>query len=167
MSSLSPQSGEHGLAIRPSPGLPSVELHTGTAVTHSHPPHWHDEYFVTAITGGEGVFHFQGQAHRAAAGTMMIVVPGEIHSHLSGPGGRSFRSLHAGHDLIAGLAPELPRLRSPEVDLSDSCVAVRCGGDARSRTSAGRTSEKRCCNSDDSESRARQGILHRMVVRGE
>ena len=112
MAASSPHAGRAGLEIRSSPGLPSIELHAGTAVTHSHPTHWHDEYFVTAITRGEGVFHFRGQAHRAPAGTLMLVAPGEIHSHASRPGGRSFRSLHAGNALIAGLAPELSRLRS-------------------------------------------------------
>lgn len=115
MAVSSPTPDRTGLEIRPSPGLPAIELHVGAAVTHSHPAHWHDEYFVTAITEGEGVFRFRGQAHRVPAGTMMLVVPGEIHAHVSGPAGRSFRSLHAVRALVAGLAPELPPLRSTPI----------------------------------------------------
>jgi AraC-like DNA-binding protein len=88
------------------PGLPSIELHAGTAFAHSHPPHWHDEYFVSAITKGEGVFRFRGAAHPAPAGTLVLIVPGEVHTHVSGPGGRSFRSLHAGRTVLEDLVPE-------------------------------------------------------------
>jgi AraC-like DNA-binding protein len=100
--------GRARLDIRRAPGLPSIELHAGTAYTHSHPPHWHDEYFLTVITAGEGVFRFRGAEHHSPAGTLVLVVPGEVHSHGSGPVGRSFRSLHAGSALVAGLVPEVP-----------------------------------------------------------
>ena len=109
-----PNGGAPGaLDVRIAPGLPQVELHVGRAFAHSHPPHWHDEYFLTAITEGEGVFRFRGNAHRAPAGSLVLVLPGEVHSHASGRRGRSFRSLHAASSLIAGLYPELPKaLRS-------------------------------------------------------
>ena len=101
------------LEISRAPGLPSVELHAGTAFAHSYPGHWHDEFFVTAITEGEGVFGYRGTEHRATRGTLVFVVPGEVHSHGSGRGGRSFRSLHAGNPLVTGLAPELPQMAGP------------------------------------------------------
>src|SRR5262245_16734466 len=104
-----PKGGDRAhLDIRRAPGLPSIELHAGTAFTHSHPPHWHDEFFVTAITGGKGAFRFRGREHRAPAGTLVFIAPGEVHAHASGPGGRSFRSLHAGGTHVVSLAPELP-----------------------------------------------------------
>ena len=109
-----PASRDRGrLEISRAPGLPSVELHAGTAFAHSYPGHWHDEFFVTAITDGEGVFGYRGKEHRAARGTMFFVVPGEVHSHGSGRGGRSFRSLHAGNPLVSSLAPELSRMAGP------------------------------------------------------
>ena len=105
----SPNGRDHGgLEIRIAPGLPQVELHAASAFAHSHPPHWHDEYFLTAITEGEGVFGFRGTEHRARAGSLVLVVPGEVHTHASGRHGRSFRSLHAGSALIAGLTEEFP-----------------------------------------------------------
>jgi AraC-like DNA-binding protein len=95
------------------PGLPAIELHAGRAFAHSHPPHWHDEYFVSAITGGEGRFRFRGDEHPAPAGTVVLIVPGEVHAHTSGRRGRSFRSMHAGRGLVEGLVPELtPGMRS-------------------------------------------------------
>ena len=111
------------LAIRTAPGLPSVELHTGAAFTHSHPPHWHDEYFVSAITGGEGVFRFRGIEHRAPVGTLVLVTPGEVHSHASGREGRSFRSLHAAGAFVSGLVPE--RRRDLQSRTFDDAALVR------------------------------------------
>jgi len=108
-----PPASRDRLEISRAPGLPSVELHAGTAFAHSYPGHWHDEFFVTAITDGEGVFGYRGKEHRAARGTMFFVVPGEVHSHGSGRGGRSFRSLHAGNPLVSSLAPELSRMAGP------------------------------------------------------
>src|SRR5262245_5688507 len=40
------------------PSLPSLGLHEGVAFEHSYPRHWHEEIFVTAITGGAGVFRW-------------------------------------------------------------------------------------------------------------
>jgi AraC-like DNA-binding protein len=96
------------LDIRRAPGLASLELHEGSALEHSYPRHWHDELFVTAITGGGGVFQWGRSEHRATAGTLVLIAPGEVHSHAAAPGGRSFRSLHAGTPLVADLLPEIP-----------------------------------------------------------
>jgi AraC-like DNA-binding protein len=109
-----PGSREPGrLEIRRVPGLPAVELHEGAAFSHSYPRHCHDELFVTAITGGAGVFRYGRTEHRATAGTLVFIVPGEVHSHSPGRGGRSFRSLHAGSPFVSELAPELPKLAGP------------------------------------------------------
>ena len=105
-----PASRDRGrLEISRAPGIPSVELHAGTAFAHSYPGHWHDEFFVTAITDGEGVFGYRGTEHRATRGTLVFVVPGEVHSHASGGGGRSFTEYFGGWGFLAVLEPPGPR----------------------------------------------------------
>ena len=109
-----PGSGKPGrLVIRRAAGLSSLELHEGTAFTHSYPRHWHDELFVTAITGGAGVFRWGRTESCATAGTLVVIAPREVHSHSPGPGGRSFQSLHAASPFVSELVPELPRLAGP------------------------------------------------------
>jgi AraC-like DNA-binding protein len=113
-----PEAGR--LAIRRAPGLPAVELHEGEAFAHFYPPHWHDEYFLTVITGGEGIFRCGRIEHRAPAGTLVFVAPGEVHSHAPAPGGRSFRSLHAGGSFVGELAPDLPCLAATRIPRSSA-----------------------------------------------
>jgi AraC-like DNA-binding protein len=114
--------GAGRLEIRRAPGLPSLELHAGAEFSHSYPRHWHDELFITAITGGAGVFRWGRTEHRATAGTLVFIAPGEVHSHAPGDGGRSFRSLHAGSGLVTELVPELSRLAEPGGLRSDARI---------------------------------------------
>jgi AraC-like DNA-binding protein len=122
-----PEAGR--LAIRRAPGLPAIELHEGVAFRHFYPPHWHDEYFLTVITGGEGIFRCGRVEHRAPAGTLVFVAPGEVHSHAPGRGGRSFRSLHAGGPFVGELAPDLSRFARSRIPRSgairDTALAKR------------------------------------------
>jgi AraC-like DNA-binding protein len=126
-----PRNGDRGsLEIRRSAGLPSIELHVGRSFGHSYPRHWHDEFFITAITGGEGVFRYRGTDHRATPGTLVLVVPGDVHSHSTGRGGRSFRSFHIATPLVSALAPELSRLAGPgglrSTSITDPVLMRRC-----------------------------------------
>jgi AraC-like DNA-binding protein len=72
-----------------------LELRVGTSFEHPYPRHWHNDLYLSAITGGAGSFVFDGIDHVATAGTLVVVAPGEIHTHADREGGRSFRSLHA------------------------------------------------------------------------
>ena len=77
------------------PDLDSLELRVGTSFEHPYPRHWHEELFLSAITGGAGNFLFRGTNHLATPGSLVVVAPGEVHAHSDPEGGRSFRSLHA------------------------------------------------------------------------
>jgi AraC-like DNA-binding protein len=74
--------------------LDSLEFRVGSSFEHSYPRHWHEELFVSAITSGAGSFFFGGSEHLATSGTLVVVAPGEVHTHSDREGGRSFRSLH-------------------------------------------------------------------------
>lgn len=93
-------------------GLESVELRVGKSVHHAYPRHWHDEFFISAITGG--VSHFYGRAgHQVALpGTLVFVVPGEVHAHYDGACGRSFRSMHIPPAVARAMTAELPSQQS-------------------------------------------------------
>jgi AraC-like DNA-binding protein len=86
---------------RPSDGS-ALEFRVGTSFEHPYPRHWHEELFVTAITGGAGNFLFRGTEHVATPGSLVVIAPGEVHAHSDREGGRSFRSL-SGPSTFAGL----------------------------------------------------------------
>jgi AraC-like DNA-binding protein len=94
------------------PDLDSVELRVGSSFEHPYPRHWHEELFVSAITGGAGRFSFRGSDHLAAPGTLVVISPGEVHAHSDCEGGRSFRSLSGPSSVVGGA--ELPSSLTPD-----------------------------------------------------
>ncbi len=93
----------------------NAELHVGTAYRHPYPRHWHENFYVAAITGGAGYFEFRNSTHVAIPGTLMVIAPGDIHAHHEAECGRDFRSLHP--SASSSLAPELVDIGSrPIVD---------------------------------------------------
>lgn len=87
--------------------LESLELHVGTSFQHSYPRHWHEEFFMSAITAGAGHFHYRGSDHLATPGTLVLVVPGEVHAHYDYNGGRSFRSIHMPWSFVADVSSDV------------------------------------------------------------
>lgn len=87
--------------------LQSLELRLGTSFQHTYPRHWHEEFFISAITAGAGRFHYRGSYHLATPGTLTLVTPGEVHAHCGCDGGRSFRSIHMPWSLVADIAAEV------------------------------------------------------------
>jgi AraC-like DNA-binding protein len=86
--------------------MEALELRVGTGFEHPYPKHWHEEFFITAITGGAARFHYAGSDHAATPGTLVMIVPGEIHTHDS-DGGRSFRSMHMPWSFLENVAADI------------------------------------------------------------
>jgi AraC-like DNA-binding protein len=59
----------------------SLELHTGTEVTHAYPRHWHDELYLCVILRGGGYLDCAGSSHFTPPGTFLIVPSGEVHAN--------------------------------------------------------------------------------------
>jgi AraC-like DNA-binding protein len=93
--------------------LESLELHLGTSFHHSFPPHWHEDCFLSAITAGAGHFYYRGRDHVATPGTLVLVAPGEVHTHHDHEGGRSFRALSLPISTVAELAREVTQGADP------------------------------------------------------
>jgi AraC-like DNA-binding protein len=103
--------------------LDSLELRVGTSFQHDYPLHWHDEFFVSAITAGAGSFRYRGSDHLATPGTLVLVVPGEVHTHHDCGGGRSFRSLQVPAPFLAAAAAEVLRRPDSFPDFPSSMIA--------------------------------------------
>ena len=107
-------------------GLESLELRIGHSVHHAYPRHWHDEFFISAIIGGVSHFHGRTGHQVALPGTLVFVVPGEVHAHYDGDCGRSFRSMHIPPDVARAMLAEVTPPRSssflPSGMLQSPCV---------------------------------------------
>ncbi len=99
------------LRIWRQPELESVELRLGTLFRHPYPRHWHEEFFFSAITAGAGHFGFRGNNQLVGPGALVLIVPGEVHTHHDSQGGRSFRSMHLPGDVAADLAMEVTQCK--------------------------------------------------------
>lgn len=103
--------------------IKSLELHVGTSFQHSYPRHWHDEYYISAITAGAGRFFYRGKDHIATPGTLVLVAPGEVHTHSDCSGGRSFRSLHMAPSFVAQVDSELLRSRDALANFQSTVIS--------------------------------------------
>jgi AraC-like DNA-binding protein len=101
----------------------SFELRLGTSFGHSYPRHWHDEFFISAITAGAGTFFYRGNNHVATPGTLVLVAPGEVHAHYDCNGGRSFRSLHIALSTVTEVESELLQRQGSFSNLRSSLVS--------------------------------------------
>lgn len=101
----------------------SLELRLGTSFRHSYPRHWHDEFFISAITDGAGHFLYGGRDHLATPGTLVFVAPGEVHAHHDCNGGRSFRSLHMAPSFVAEVGSQLLQCNDPLSNFHSSLIS--------------------------------------------
>ncbi len=72
-----------------------VELVRGHApdTSEGHPPHWHSQWQVVAVTGGDGWVRVRGSRHRTSGGSLFLIPPEIVHSNGVYAGGCDFRSL--------------------------------------------------------------------------
>ena len=78
----------------------SVELRVGTSFRHPYPPHWHEEWLISLITGGAGYFHYRGAAHLVRPDALFVVGPGEVHANYALKEGCSFRSMYVSQAVV-------------------------------------------------------------------
>jgi AraC-like DNA-binding protein len=117
--------GEAGaLRIWHHPDFLGPELRLGTSFQHPYPRHWHEEFFFSAITAGGGHFGFRGEDHVAGPGTLVLILPGEVHTHYDSQGGRSFRSLHLPPSVAMDLAAEITECSDPLARLASQVITA-------------------------------------------
>jgi AraC-like DNA-binding protein len=62
------------------PGLQNLELLRATYVTHAFVPHTHEGFAIGVIERGAETFTYRRASHVAAAGTIVVINPGEPHT---------------------------------------------------------------------------------------
>ena len=90
-------------------GLPGVELYRAHIVSHRFDPHCHDGYGLGVVELGAERFRYRGQEHVAAAGSLVLMQPGELHT--GGPAGAQgwrYRMLYLEEATRLRLAPDEP-----------------------------------------------------------
>lgn len=60
--------------------LPGVELYRARIVHRRFDPHAHEGYGLGVIEAGAERFRYRGREHEAAAGTLVLMQPGELHT---------------------------------------------------------------------------------------
>ncbi|MBJ3814093.1 AraC family transcriptional regulator [Shimwellia pseudoproteus] len=62
------------------PALPGVELYHAHITHHSFEPHTHEAFGIGAITAGAERFRYRGSQHIAAANSLIMMNPDELHT---------------------------------------------------------------------------------------
>ena len=109
------------------PGLGGVEWHRGLRVTRVVPKHWHEEFQVVLIDGGDGELLYRGAWRPTPNGSVFLMPPGEVHGNRAkGNQGCNYRTLNIHMDLlqeaanqVAGRSAGDPAFRRPVVYQTD------------------------------------------------
>lgn len=72
--------------------------------TGGHPPHWHSDWQLVAVTRGDGWVRTKGTRHRTPAGSLFLIPPEVVHSNDVFEGGCDFRSMLINPQLVEGVA---------------------------------------------------------------
>lgn len=105
---LSAQPSEEKAKFWREPALDNLEMLRATYVTHTFSRHTHDGYAIGVIEAGIEEFAYQGSTHRAPAGSIVVVHPGEVHTgHAGTPSGWTYRMLYPEVTLVQKAAAEL------------------------------------------------------------
>ncbi|MCU0569022.1 MAG: AraC family transcriptional regulator [Oculatellaceae cyanobacterium Prado106] len=90
------------------PTLNNAEMLWATYVTHSFARHTHEGYAIGVIEAGVEAFTYRGASHRAQAGDIVIIHPGEVHTGQAGvPEGWQYRMLYPDATLLQQVAAEV------------------------------------------------------------
>lgn len=90
------------------PALSNLELLRAKYVTHSFSPHTHEGFAIGVIVDGVEAFTYQGSAHAAPAGSIVVIQPGEVHTGQAGiETGWSYRMLYPDAGLVQHAASEV------------------------------------------------------------
>ncbi|WP_158501552.1 AraC family transcriptional regulator [Vitiosangium sp. GDMCC 1.1324] len=113
--------------------LGGLEMLKATYITHTFAPHTHDGFAIGVIERGVESFRCRGQMQHAAAGSVVVVNPGDVHTGQSGEEeGFSYRMLYPDAKLLADVATELsgriqgvPDFRSPVIEDPEIATRIR------------------------------------------
>jgi AraC-like DNA-binding protein len=90
------------------PVLNNLEMLRATYVTHTFSRHTHEGYAIGVIEAGVEEFTYQGAAHSAPAGSVVVIHPGEVHTGNAGtPAGWTYRMLYPEVTLVQKATSEL------------------------------------------------------------
>ncbi len=79
-----------------------------TYVTHTFSRHTHESYAIGVIESGVEEFTYQGAVHKAPAGSVVVIHPGEVHTgHAGIPSGWTYRMLYPEVTLVQRAVSEL------------------------------------------------------------
>ena len=94
--------------------LPGVTLFHAEQLQQQFARHSHEEYALGVITSGVLGFHYRREYHRAGAGELSLVIPGEAHTGEPTLGDHwSYRMFYLRPGLLQDVAQQLGRTRAP------------------------------------------------------
>ncbi|NJN22176.1 MAG: AraC family transcriptional regulator [Leptolyngbya sp. RL_3_1] len=108
------------------PKLADMEVLKATYITHAFSRHSHESYAIGVIESGVEAFAYRGSTHHAAAGTLLIIHPGEVHTGYAGAQeGWQYRMIYPPIALMQRAMAELALPPSQVPFFPDTVIADR------------------------------------------
>ncbi|RJL31222.1 AraC family transcriptional regulator [Bailinhaonella thermotolerans] len=110
------------------PGVPGVDLLRARYVTQVFGRHTHDTFAIGFIESGVEEFAYRGTTHRAPQGSVVLVMPDQVHTgHAGTPDGWRYRMLYPSVELIASIAGTRGVPYFPDAVAHDPATALLLG----------------------------------------
>lgn len=91
--------------------------------TGGHPPHWHSDWQLVAVTRGDGWVRVRGTQHQTPGGSLFLIPPEVVHSNDVFAGGCDFRSILIEAKIVESIA-KANRLKLQRNKISEMPVVV-------------------------------------------
>jgi AraC-like DNA-binding protein len=86
----------------------SFDVLRATYITHTFARHTHEGFAIGVIERGAETYTYRGGFHAAAAGSLVVINPGEMHTGEAGtPEGWTYRMIYPSADLLRRIATQI------------------------------------------------------------
>ena len=104
------------------PYIPGLDLLYATYITQNFAPHWHEEYCVGVVEDGVQQYFYRRGIHIGTRNTVLVCMPGEIHTGHSPANGWTYRMFYISADIMASIAEQLAGKSTQLPDFSATII---------------------------------------------
>lgn len=105
--------------------IPGLDLMYATYITQNFAPHWHEEYCIGVVEDGVQQYFYRRNTHIGTRHTVLVCMPGEIHTGHSPANGWTYRMFYVSADILTSISEQLTGNAALAPDFSGTTIDDR------------------------------------------